>query len=53
MKLGIQKVDMDLFVFLSQVLFLKKVFPPLNSASVTVEYKKMLKSYFGEHGGVL
>ena len=31
----------------------EKVFVPLNSASVSVEYNQILQSCFGEQGGVL
>ena len=47
-----KKVAMYLCVFPSQMLVLKKVFVPLNSTSVSVEYNQILHSYFGEQVGV-
>ena len=53
MTLGIQKVALDLCVFFIQVLVLGGGYVPLNYASVSVEYKQILQSYFREQGGVL
>ena len=48
---SVQKVAMELCVFLSQVLVLRK--KSLKYASVGTEYNQILNSYFREQVGVL